>query len=75
MVECLTQDRRATGSSLTGVTGLWSLSKTHYLSLVLVQPIKARQIILFRPGWGPNCLQRLSADDNVKFNRCILFLR
>ena len=28
-VECLTQDRRARGSSLTGVTALWSLSKTH----------------------------------------------
>ena len=34
MVECLTRDRRAAGSSLTGVTALWSLSKTHlsYLS-------------------------------------------
>ena len=29
MVECLTRDRRAAGSSLTGVTALWSLSKTH----------------------------------------------
>ena len=29
VVECLTQDRRAMGSSLTGVTALWSLSKTH----------------------------------------------
>ena len=28
-VECLTQDREAAGSSLTGVTALWSLSKTH----------------------------------------------
>ena len=24
--------------------------------------------------WGPNCLRRLSADDNVKLNQCILFL-
>ena len=34
VVECLTRDRRAAGSSLTGVTALWSLSKTHlsYLS-------------------------------------------
>ena len=32
-VECLTQDRGAAGSSLTGVTVLWSLSKTH-LSLL-----------------------------------------
>ena len=34
VVECLTRDRRAAGSNLTGVTALWSLSKTHlsYLS-------------------------------------------
>ena len=31
VVECLTQDRDAVGSSLTGVTALWSLSKK-YLS-------------------------------------------
>ena len=31
VVECLTRDREATGSSLTGVTALRSLSKT-YLS-------------------------------------------
>ena len=29
VVECLTWDRRATGSSFTGVIALWSLSKTH----------------------------------------------
>ena len=29
VVECLTRDRRAAGSSLTGVTAWWSLSKTH----------------------------------------------
>ena len=29
VVECLTRDRRAAGSSLTGVTALLSLSKTH----------------------------------------------
>ena len=29
VVECLTRDRRAAGSSLTGVIALWSLSKTH----------------------------------------------
>ena len=34
MVECLTGDGGAVGSSLTGITVLWSLSKTHlsYLS-------------------------------------------
>ena len=29
VVECLTRDRGAAGSSLTGVTALWSLSKTN----------------------------------------------
>ena len=29
VVECLTGDREAAGSSLTGVTALWSLCKTH----------------------------------------------
>ena len=29
VVECLTRDRGAAGSSLTGVTVLWFLSKTH----------------------------------------------
>ena len=29
VVECLTRDRRVAGSSLTGLTALWSLSKTH----------------------------------------------
>ena len=29
VVECWTQDREAVGSSLTSVTVLWSLSKTH----------------------------------------------
>ena len=29
VVECLTRDRRVVGSSLTGITVLWSLSKTH----------------------------------------------
>ena len=29
VVECLTRDPEAVGSSLTGVTALWSLSKTN----------------------------------------------
>ena len=29
VIECLTRDRGVAGSSLTGVTALWSLSKTH----------------------------------------------
>ena len=49
MVDCLTRDRRVPGSSLTGVTALWSLSKTHLSSsLVLVQPRKTRPYITER---------------------------
>ena len=51
MVECLTGDRRAEGSSLTSVTVLCSLSKgaRHiYPSLVLVQPRKTRTYITER---------------------------
>ena len=33
VVECLSQDLGAAGSSLTGVTMLWSLSKTHLSQL------------------------------------------
>ena len=32
VVECLTRDQSAAGSSLTGVTALWSLSKTFILA-------------------------------------------
>ena len=48
MVECLTRDRGAAGSSLISVTALWSLSKTHYSSLVLVQPRKTRPCLTER---------------------------
>ena len=48
MVECLTRDRGAAGLSLTGVTALWSLSKTIYPSLVLVQPRKTRPCLTER---------------------------
>ena len=48
MVECLTRDRRAAGSSLTGVTALWSLSMNINPSLVLVQPRKTRPFITER---------------------------
>ena len=33
MVKCLSGDRRAVGSSLTGVTALWSLRKTQLSQL------------------------------------------
>ena len=63
VVECLTLDRRAADSILTGVTALWSLSKTQ-LHLVITlkvsnsqDPDKARQND--RPDLGSNCLQRV----------------
>ena len=48
MVECLTRDPGAAGSSLTGVTALWSLSKNINPSLVLVQPRKTRPCLIER---------------------------
>ena len=47
-VECLTRDRGAADLSVTSVTALWSLSKTHYPSLVLVQPRKTRPCLTER---------------------------
>ena len=48
VVECSTRDLGAAGSSLIGVTALWSLSKTHFPSLVLVQPRKTRPCLTER---------------------------
>ena len=51
VVECLTRDRKAAGLSLTGVTALWSLSKTQLFytcSLVLVKPRKTRPCLTER---------------------------
>ena len=46
VVDCLARDQGAAGSSLTGVTAFWSLSKTYfYPSLVLVQPRKTRPFL------------------------------
>ena len=48
VVECLTQDRRAAGSSLTGVTALCPRARHINPSLVLVQPRKTRPFITER---------------------------
>ena len=62
MIEFLTRNRRAAGSSLTGITALWSLSKVSkgakirnrynqvhiYPSLVLVQSRKTRPYLTER---------------------------
>ena len=52
VVECLTRDQRATGSSLIGFTALWFLSKTHYPSLALVQLRKTRPCLTERSLMG-----------------------
>ena len=54
VVECLCRDRGAAGSSLTGFTALWSLSKNINPSLVLVQPRKTRPFITERLLMGRN---------------------
>ena len=48
VVECLTRDRGVGGSSLTGVTALWSLRMNINPSLVLIQPKKTRPYITER---------------------------
>ena len=62
MVKCLTRDRGAAGSSLTGVTVLWSLSKPHFTSLVLVQPRKTRPCLTER------LLMGRKESNQTKFN-------
>ena len=69
VVERLTQDRRAGGLSLTAVTALWSLSKTHlsnYPSLVLVQPRKTRPYITERLLMG----RKESNQTNKHMSKC-----
>ena len=76
MVECSTRDRGAAGSSLTGVTALWSLSKTHP-SLVLVQPRETCPCLIERLLMGrkdSNQTNKRSArrtvDSKIDENRC-----
>ena len=45
MVECLTRDREAAGSGLTGITAMCPLARHIDPSLVLVQPRKTRPYI------------------------------
>ena len=71
-VECLTRDRGAAGSSLTGVTALCPSARHINPSLVLVQPRKTHPYITERLLMGrkesyqtnhsqKNCLQMVSA--------------
>ena len=48
VVECLTRDQGAADFSLTGVTVLWSLSKTHLSYLSTGQPRKTRPCLTER---------------------------
>ena len=50
VVECLTGDRGAAGSSLTGITALCPLARHVNPSLVLVQPRKTRPAIYIFPS-------------------------
>ena len=71
VVECLTRDRRAAGLSLTAVTALWSLSKTHlsyYPSLVLVQPRKTCSYITERLLMG----RKESNQTNKHMSKCLV---
>ena len=58
MVECLTRDRGAAGSRLTGVTVLCPLSKNINPSLVLVQPRKTRPFITGRLMMGRKAIKQ-----------------
>ena len=58
VVECLTQDRRAAGLSLTGVTALCPWARHINPSLVLVQPRETR----------PNVTERLLTGTWIKSN-------
>ena len=79
MLECLTQDLGAAGSSLTGVTALWSLSKTHP-SIVLVQPRKTHPCLTERLLMGHKESNQtkqfeilcLNGDDMVIFRNIFL---
>ena len=69
MVECLTRDRGAAGSSLTGVTALCPWARHINPSLVLVRPRKTRPYITERLLMG-----RKESDQTYKiklvYNNC-----
>ena len=53
VVECLTRDRGAVGSSLADSTALCPRARNIYPSLVLVQPRKTRPYIVTERLLGP----------------------
>ena len=75
VVECLTRDRWAADSSLTSVTALWALSKTHYPSLVLVQPRKTRPYLTDRLLMGRKESNQTNNISNPHRSNTTLFVR
>ena len=65
VVECLTRDLEAAGSSLTGITALCVLEQDIDPSLVLVQPKKTRPFITERLLMGHK-------ESNKKKNKSLL---
>ena len=63
MEECLTGDRGAAGSSLTGVTALCPSASHINPSLVLIQPRKTRPFITERLLMG--CKESNQAKTNI----------
>ena len=70
-VECLTQDRGAMGSSLTGVTALWSLVRHIYPSLVQVQPRKTRPCLTERLLMGRKESNQTNKQMGILFEKLI----
>ena len=70
VVECLTQDRRAAGSSLTGITALCPWARHINPSLVLVPPRKTHPFITERLLMGhiePNQTNKQSSTSGHKY--------
>ena len=69
VIECLTRDLLVL--SLTGVTALWSLSKTHLsYSLVLVQPKKTRPCLTERLLMGHKESNQTNKKQGQGHNGC-----
>ena len=75
VIECLTRDRGATGSSLTGATALWSLSKTHFSSLVLVHPRKTRPCLTERLLMERKESNQTNIEILPKLRQCISYFQ
>ena len=68
MVECLTRDRGAAGSSITGITALCPSARLINPSLVLVQPRKTRPYITERLMMGHKESNQTNKTKHVSSN-------